>query len=400
MARLKVIMVTRLFPSRTFPTLGTFCMERAKALSSHAEVRVMVPTPWFPSWMPGPGGWRKWAQVECEAEIEGGIRATYPRYLSIPKIATWPQGTAMAQAVLREFETRYSAWRPDIVDGHFAFPDGYAAVKLAKAVGCPSIVTCHGSDLRSYPDLPIAGRMLRWTLHHANKVVSVSTALKKRSIELGCPEDRSAFLANGVDVKKFVLRTKAECRQQLGLPIDRYIGVCVAALIDVKNQSLIIQAVAEIRRQGKAVPLIVLVGEGRNRSRLLSEIKELGLSDHFIFTGQRPHSEVALWMGAADWLLLSSIYEGWPTVYFEAMACGRPVLTTNVGSAKDTICRPDYGIVVEPPTAKAFASAIITAANTHFDAAAIRSYAELHSWDRWAGQAVKIFCDTIHLPNA
>lgn len=400
MRRLKILMLTRLFPSKTFPTMGTFCLERAKALAQHADVRVMVPTPWFPSWVPGPAEWQKWASVEREGELENAIRVTYPRYLSVPKLATWPQGVAMVRAVKNELNTRYTDWRPDVVDGHFAFPDGYAAVKLAKVAGCPSIVTCHGSDLRLYPDLPVAGRMLRWTMRNANRVVSVSTALRQRSIELGCPEDRTTFLANGVDPAKFALRKKEECRRQLGLPADRRIGVCVAALIDVKNQSLIIRALDDIRRQGEELPLIILVGEGQNRAQLLKEIEELGLIDHFIFTGQRPHAEVALWMGAADWLLLSSKSEGWATVYFEAMSCGRPVLTTNVSSARDAICSAEFGTVIEPSTPEAFASTLIESSKHKFDEALIRAYAEDHSWSNWADKTMAIMNKTVEAAHA
>ena len=77
-------------------------------------------------------------------------------------------------------------------------------------------------------------------------------------------------------------------------------------------------------------------------------------------------------------------------MYFEAMACGRPVLTSNVSSAKDAICKTDYGYVVEPRTAEAFATAMIEAASKRFDAYAIRAYAEQHSWERWAEQAMRV----------
>ena len=90
MKRLKILMLTRLFPSKAFPTLGTFCLERAKALAQHADVRVMVPTPWFPTGYPV----RKhgnWARVERTAEIECGIRVTYPRYLSCPRLPLGPR---------------------------------------------------------------------------------------------------------------------------------------------------------------------------------------------------------------------------------------------------------------------------------------------------------------------
>jgi glycosyltransferase involved in cell wall biosynthesis len=297
----------------------------------------------------------------------------------------------MAHSVRRELAAHYGDWQPDVIDAHFAFPDGYAAVKLGQAIGVPTVVTCHGSDLRQYPALPIAGGMTCWTLRHASRVISVSTDLLRRSTELGCPPERAVFLTNGVDPDKFAVRNKADCRQQLDLPLNRNIAVQVAALVDVKDQSLGLHALADIRKQGQTPPLLVLVGDGPNRQRLQEEIAQLGLEKDVILAGQRPHAEVAAWMGAADWLLLTSIAEGWPTVYFEAMACGRPVLTSNVSSAKDAIFQSAYGTVVEPRTPQTFAQAMQDAARRDFAPATLRAYAEGNSWQLWAKRAMGVF---------
>ncbi|MES2878589.1 MAG: glycosyltransferase [Pseudomonadota bacterium] len=384
-------MLTRLYPSHALPGFGTFSMERAKALAEHADVRVMAPTPYFPSWLPGREEWKKWGGVERDGYFPAGIRVTYPRYASIPGLATWFQGVAMAHSVSRELALNYDGWQPDVIDGHFVFPDGYAAMRLGQALGAPVVVTCHGSDLRLYPDIPIAGTMTRKTLRQANRIVSVSSDLMRRSIELGCPSERAVFLTNGVDPAKFLVRSQAVCRTQLGLPTDRKIGVYVGHLIDRKDQSLILRALVEMHSRGAQPPLIVLVGDGPNRQRLQNEVAQLGLAGDVIMAGQRTHDEVALWMGAADWLLLSSSSEGWATVYFEALACGRPVITSNVSSAKDAIHHPSYGIVVEPRTAEAFATAMIDASQRQFDAQTIRAYAETHSWSLWAEHAMDIF---------
>ena len=391
MKRLKILMLTRLFPSHAFPAFGTFCIERAKALAVHADVRVMVPTPYYPKWLPGKEDWKKWTRVERQGSVENNIRVTYPRYASVPGTATWLQGVTMVRSARRDLESNYGDWRPDVIDGHFAFPDGYAATRLGRAIGAPVVVTCHGSDLRQYPDIPVAGAMTRWTLRHADRVISVSSDLMRRSITLGCPTERAVFLTNGVDPSKFSVRAQSDCRAQLGLPLDRKIGVYVGFLIDRKDQSLILHALVELRQQGKPVPLIVLVGDGPNRQRLENEVVVLGLQNDVILAGQRRHDEVALWMGAADWLLLSSSSEGWATVYFEAMACGRPVLTSNVSSAKDAIHSPEFGMVVEPRTAQAFAAAMNAASLKTYDENVIRHYAEQNSWEQWAGNALKLF---------
>ena len=390
MSRLKILMLTRLFPSREFPSFGTFCMERAKALAVHADVRVMVPTPYFPHWLPGLEKWKRWSKVEQKGVTPEGCSITYPRYMSIPGGLTWFQGIAMSQAVRRDFAEQYEGWQPDVIDGHFAYPDGYAATQLGKALGVPVMVTCHGADLRLYPDIPIAGQMTRWMLRSADRVISVSSDLLKRSIELGTPEKNAVFLQNGVDPEKFQLLDQLELRTRLGLPPNRKIAVQVAALIDRKDQSMALQALATIRQRGESPPLLLLIGEGPLKEQLEKEVRLLGLDGDVRFLGSRPHAEVALWMAAADWLLLTSKAEGWATVYFEAMACGRPVITSDVSSAKDAISNPAYGMVVEPRTSSAFADAMMAMSQRKFDAQAIRSYAEMHSWERWSEQALEI----------
>ena len=390
MARLRILIVTRLFPNSARPALGTFCLERARALARHADVRVLSPVPWYPAGAPGPEEWRSWATVERTATTACGIPVAYPRYPSLPKVATWAQGPTLARAVKKGLEEHHPGWIPDVVEGYFGFPDGYGAVRLARALDRPSIVTTLGSDLLLYPQLPLARDMVRWTMRKADRVVSVSTDLRDKSIALGAAPERAVFLTSGVDPRVFALRTKEECRARLGLPQDRRIAAYVGFLVDRKDQSLVLRAQAELRRRGQPVPLVALVGDGPNRARLEREVATLGLQHDVVFAGRQPHDQVAWWMGASDWLVLSSDYEGWATVYFEAMACGRPVITSRVPSATDAVRRPEHGIVVEPRTSTAFADAFVRASGQHFPIPHLRSWAEEHSWERWTGRALEL----------
>jgi glycosyltransferase involved in cell wall biosynthesis len=305
-------------------------------------------------------------------------------------VATWFQGFSMARSVIKEIVQRHNSWRPDVIDGHFAFPDGYAAVKSAEHLGCTSLVTCHGSDLLLYPSIIFAGSMLKWTLHRADRVISVAKALQKSSVQLGCPKGNDIFLPNGVDTELFKLRRKEECRYHAGLPVEKCIAVSVGTLNQNKNQSVLIRAIAKMRRHGANAPLLALVGDGPNSRELEMEAKRFGIQDLVFFAGERPYDEIPIWMGAGDWLVLSSIDEGWPTVYFEAMACGRPVITSNVDSAEDAVCQMKYGIIVQSNTPEGFAQAMGEAQKRKFDNCAIREYAKQHSWDNWAKNYLKI----------
>jgi glycosyltransferase involved in cell wall biosynthesis len=390
MARLRILIVTRLFPNSARPALGTFCLERARALARHADVRVLSPVPWYPAGAPGPEEWRAWASVERTGNTDCGIPVAYPRYPSLPKVATWAQGPALARAVQKGLEEHHPGWIPDVVEGYFAFPDGYGAVRLAQALDRPSVVTTLGSDLRLYPRLPMARTMVRWTMRTADRVVSVSSDLRDKSIALGTPPERAAFLTSGVDPLVFRLRTKEECRARLRLPPGRHIAAYVGFLVDRKDQSLVLRAQAELRRRGRPVPLVALVGDGPNRARLEREVSALGLHDDVVFAGRQPHAEVAWWMGAADYLVLSSDYEGWATVYFEAMACGRPVISSRVPSATDAIRGPEHGLVVDPRTPQAFADAFERARGTDWHPTPLRAWAEQHSWERWTERALEL----------
>lgn len=185
MKKLKILMVTSLFPNSEFPTLGVFCAERAKFLARHADVRIMAPVPYFPTWLPF-GTWGKWARVERYATLDGR-KVSYPKYVAVPKMPAVHRSKTMTQSVLKEYQREYADWKPDIIDGHFAFPDGFAAIQLAQAIGRPGTVTCHGSDLLEYPaGFGIAPKM-HWTFRQASKVVCVSPALQEQAIQLGCP---------------------------------------------------------------------------------------------------------------------------------------------------------------------------------------------------------------------
>ena len=393
--RPRILMVTRLFPSARLPVFGTFCAERARALSQYADVRVIVPTPLCP---PGlrVGAWARWSQVEREGVTAEGCPVSYPRFAVVPKTGTWIQGVTMARSVVREYRRRHGDWAPDLVDGHFAFPDGYAAVKLARHLAAPSVVTCHGSDLLKYPSIPIAGRMLRRTLRGADRVVGVSPALRTRAVELGCPDDNALFLSNGVDTARFAPQDRADCRKRLDLPAHGRIAICIGHLDDNKNQAVLIDALACLQGKGLEAPHLVLVGDGANRRRLAELARAKGVADSVHLAGSQPYDDIPLWLGAADWLVLASVNEGWPTVYFEAMACGRPVITSNVAAASECVCDERYGIIVPENTPEAFAGAMQAADRGPFDSDAIRHWAEQHSWDRWALRFLEIVDEIRH----
>lgn len=378
----RFLIVTQMFPSSVRGTLGTFVAARAKALAKLGNVRVIVPTPWFPP-IGGMGKYSRFAQVERSRVTDEGAIVFYPRYMVLPKTATWLQGFTMARAVRRQFHLSCGScgWWPDVIDAHMAFPDGYAARRLATQLGCKCFVTCHGSDLAKCPSVPIAAGMLRETLCRVDRVLAVSEPLRQRAVELGCPPHRALFLPAAVDAETFAPFDQEQCRSRLHLPPSVPIALCVASLDDNKNQQTLLRALALM--EGPGALHLALVGGGPGLAKLRRLAGELKLLPRVTFAGPRPYDEIPLWMSAATWVVLASRREGWPTVYFESFACGCPVITSRVDAALEAIPDERYGLVVEPNTPEQWARVLGDAVTHRFDRIAIRQYAQQHTWERW-----------------
>ncbi|MCL2700428.1 MAG: glycosyltransferase [Phycisphaerae bacterium] len=376
----RILVLTQMFPNSAYPHRGSFVSERVRVLCDDAEIRVINPVPYFPP-VPGLGRYSRLARVGLRGETSEGCHVLHPRYAVLPRVATFYQGLSMARAVRRQCER--DPWKPDIIDAHFAFPDGYAAVRLGRELGCPVVVTCHGSDLATYPRRFGVRRMMRWTMTHATRVLAVAPHLREAALQLGGAPHHVEVLPGGVDCDIFFPRNRLRCRTNLGLPIDRPVALCVAGLDDNKNQAVLLHALAEVIRRGGKLHL-ALVGDGPTRASLEKQAAELGVTECVTLAGSRPYVEVPQWISAADWLVLASRREGWPTVYCEAMACGRPVLTANVAVARTAIDRDELGMVLDENSPRAWADAFEAARARKWDEQAIRRLALNHSWKQWA----------------
>jgi glycosyltransferase involved in cell wall biosynthesis len=122
--------------------------------------------------------------------------------------------------------------------------------------------------------------------------------------------------------------------------------------------------------------------EGDWTERLLAQVKALALQDCVHFTGAVEPDALADLLSAADLFVLATRNEGWANVLLEAMACGLPVVTTNVGGNAEVVCRPDLGTVVPFGDADALQMAIDQALAKTWDRPGLRAYAEANTWDR------------------
>jgi glycosyltransferase involved in cell wall biosynthesis len=131
--------------------------------------------------------------------------------------------------------------------------------------------------------------------------------------------------------------------------------------------------------------------EGDCGPMLRARVDALGLRERVHFLGQRPPHELRLPLSAADVFVLASSNEGWANVLLEAMACGLPVVATDVGGNAEVVARDELGIVVPFGDAEALQGALDRALAADWDRRRIRAHAEENQWDRRVRELVEAF---------
>ncbi len=173
----------------------------------------------------------------------------------------------------------------------------------------------------------------------------------------GCPPNRICVIPNGVDTERFRPQPKnAALAEQLGIPSGAPVVGIVAALRPEKNHELFLSA-ARLVRQTRPDAVFLIVGDGVRRAWLEQQAASLGLADRVIFTGNRP--DVPEVLSLLDVFVLSSHMEANPISILEAMAAGKPVVATQVGSIPENVQEGQTGFLVPPGDAASMAERVL-----------------------------------------
>ncbi len=373
---IRVLTFTTLFPNAAQPQHGVFVENRLRELvrSGEIEARVLAPVPWFPSSHPRFGRYARYAAAP-HAELRDGLMVVHPRYPVIPKIGPNLAPFSLYRTAMRTITGWHrQGYDFDVIDSHFVFPDGVAAVMLGRRLGKPVAITARGTDVNLMPRYAIPRAMIRWAAQRADRLIAVAAALKVSLVDLGIEAERVSVLRNGVDLARFRPPIdRARLRAELG--IARPTLVTVGHLIERKGHDLVIAALSSLGD----VDLLV-VGDGPERDALRALVERLRLSSRVRFLGALPHGELARIYGAADALVLASSREGWANVLLEAMACGTPVVATRVWGTPEAVTEPAAGVLVDDRTADAIAAGVRALFAALPDRAETRRYAERFGW--------------------
>jgi teichuronic acid biosynthesis glycosyltransferase TuaC len=367
---LRVLVITRIFPNAQEPLSSPFNRQQFAALGRLCHVEIMATIPWFPGAgvlgrLARAGHAVRLAAVPARDVIDG-LAVVHPRVVYVPRFGAALSGALEVASLARAVLARRH--RVDVVLGSWAYPDGAAAVALARMIGVPAVIKAHGSDLNVLGAMRGPRANLALALPRAARVVAVSRALGDKASELGAPRSRVEIVPNGIDTSLFHVRDAAEARAALGLPPAGRIILYCGRLERPKGVFDLLDAFAGIAGQAEDLSL-VLLGEGSARAEAEARAKPFGARVRFV--GARPLAEVPVWLAASTLVTLPSWNEGSPNVVREALACGRPVVGTSVGGIPELVTDDALGRLVPARSPAELGRALLSAAGTEFDAAYI-----------------------------
>ena len=354
---------------------------------------MVAPVPWFPSVLaPFSTRYAPFSRVPAE-EQRANLEVLHPRYPVLPKIgiALTPFLLfARTLPVLRRL--RDDAGGFDLIDAHYFYPDGVAAVWLGRVLRKPVVITARGTDINLIPRHPLPRAMIRYAARKAHGIIAVSQALKDALIALGLPGERVRVLRNGVDLEMFSPRERTLARSQLGVAGPTLLSV--GHLIERKGHDLVISALTSLPDFQ-----LMIAGEGPEDGALRRLAIELGVIDRVKFLGRVAHERLAEIYSAADALVLASSREGWPNVLLEAMACGTPVVASNVWGNPEVVRGAASGVLIGERTSVGVAAAVRTLFAELPDRAETRRYAQGFSWDDTTQGQIELFAEILGSPG-
>jgi glycosyltransferase involved in cell wall biosynthesis len=386
----KILTFTTLYPNAVTPHHGVFVENRLRHLiaSGGVAARVVAPVPWFPFDPSLFGGYSRFAKVPAREE-RFGIPVIHPRYPVIPKVGMTAAPFLMYIAMRPVFrKTIEGGYDFDLIDAHYFYPDGIAAVMLGEHFGKPVSITARGTDLNLVPQYALPRHLIRRTAGKAAGLITVCEALKQALVGLGVDRGRVTVLRNGVDLQTFRPVDRAVARRQLA--VDQPVLLSVGHLIPRKGHEVVIEALASLPEM-----CLLVVGEGPEEPALKALAGGLGVNHRVRFLGTVPHERMREIYGAADVLVLASSREGWPNVLLEAMACGTPVVASDVWGTPEIVTAPEAGVLVRERTPEAVAAAVRAVLAGPYDRAATRAYAERFDWQETTQGQLDLFRDII-----
>jgi glycosyltransferase involved in cell wall biosynthesis len=384
--RLRVALVTHLYPTDAEPSRGLAVYHHFQEFAKLADVSVYCVMPDYPDVrFLGP----RTFQVRKAKRLGSTCPGAIVRYPTLPWVTRPLNGWNCARSLTPHLRQT----QPDIVLATFLYPDGYAAVTCARKLGIPVIVEGIGSDLRRVKGF-WARRLTKQTIHQANYLTTVSAELRRRAIsEFDAEPQKVRVRRQGCDPSIFRLTSRTAARQALRMDLAAELIVFVGRLVEIKGLRELLAAIPRLIARRPQVQ-VACVGEGPLLRDLQTAARQSGIQDRVMFPGALPPVEVAKWIAASNLVCLPSHSEGLPNIVIEALACGRPVVASDVGGIPELI-DSGCGVLTPPQNPERLAQALEQCLTTRWDEEAIAQRFQ-RSWKESAREHFELCLEVLH----
>lgn len=401
---MKVLMITSSFPRYNGDHIGNFVYELAiNILSEQTEIIVLCPhsegTPReeimsgikvirFPYFFP--------SNYQCLAG-EGGLFNNFSRSLlakmQVPLFA-----------VLQLVYAFWIVWRErvEIIHTHWLIPQGLIGAICKIILGNRHITTIHGTDVTLSEKSFLLKCVIRFVVHYTDAISANSSYTKNVLLSIDhSARDKVSIIPMGVDIKKFTSNPIPEGVVNSNSPKIIFVG----RLINLKGIDYLLKAMVTVIRHIPDAQLTIC-GNGPEKKRLEGVTATLGISKNVSFLGSINHVELPRYYQSADLLVLPSVTvmdqtEALGVVLLEAMACGIPVIGSDVGGIPDIIYDGWNGYLVPEKSPEMMANQIIrilTDSKIHkkFAANGLVTVKEKFSWDYICSRYSYIYCNVVN----
>jgi glycosyltransferase involved in cell wall biosynthesis len=387
---MRIASVCRVLPTPANRSAGQFVARRLGGMAQHAQVRIVQPIPFFPGLRPLEGWARKAAH---EVDV---LRVEHAPMLYLPGVLKSLDGRWLARSVSAPLGRMTAEGQLDVIDAHFAYPDGVGCVRVARSLGLPVFVTIRGVEVEQL-ELPLIGRQIISALQAASGVISVSHTLRDAVVAAGVDDERVRVIHNAVDRALFRPGDRRAARARLGLPASGHVIVSIGNMIELKRHHVLIEAVARAR---SAVPglLLAILGGGESDARYPARLEklaaELGVGDAVRLAERVPPEQVVDWLQSANIFALATSREGCCNAVLEALACGIPVVTTPAGDNAQFVRNAVSGFLVPIDDAEALARALVDSLQRNdWDPDAISAGLTVGDWSSVGREVLDFFAE-------
>lgn len=344
---MKILFVPSWYPNKKNPISGNFVKEIAKALSLYDDVIVIHASPDKSSGF--------------YDDVEEGVRVIRVKFRNFPFLTHFQYLISLFRAfrkVRREME------HIDIINAHVYYPAGLAALIFGKIYKIPVVITEHaeiideykGDRFKLFKDI-LRKMIAKFVFKRVNLIIAVSNSLREHIKSYGI-ENKYAVVPNVINID-FFKRGREEYFERMegskGRENNTKRIIFIGGLTPRKGVPYLLEALRIIKSKGNF--LLHIIGDGPFKEGYMKIAKDLGINDTVIFHGKVSDEDKLRLLMESDFMVLPSLYESFGVVLLEAMACGKPVITTLSGGQKEFV-NENTGILVHSGDANELADAI------------------------------------------